>query len=143
MLAEVIHGLARTAFLAPLVGDFRARQIAVVTGSVLILAITLLASRWMRLHTRRQLITVGLMWVALTVTFELVLGRLMLEYSWNRIASDYDLTNGGLLPLGLAAMALSPWLAERIRRKAPLVDRVVVGLSPGKSGGSGPRPPIP
>ena len=41
MSAEIVHGVARTRFLAPAVGDFRARQLAVVSGSLLMLAITL------------------------------------------------------------------------------------------------------
>ena len=32
IIVEVLHGIARTMILAPVVGDFRARQIAVVYG---------------------------------------------------------------------------------------------------------------
>jgi hypothetical protein len=39
MAAEIVHGIARTLWLAPVVGDFRARQIAVFSGSLLILLI--------------------------------------------------------------------------------------------------------
>ena len=38
--AEVVHGIVRTLVLTPAVGDFRARQIGVFTGSLLILLIT-------------------------------------------------------------------------------------------------------
>ena len=37
---ETVHGVLRTALLAPVVGDFRARQYGVVTGSLLIFAVT-------------------------------------------------------------------------------------------------------
>jgi hypothetical protein len=37
--AEVVHGIARALWLEPRVGDFRARQIGVFTGSAMILAI--------------------------------------------------------------------------------------------------------
>jgi hypothetical protein len=39
MSVEVVQGIARTLFLAPVVGDFRARQLAVVSGSLLIVSI--------------------------------------------------------------------------------------------------------
>ena len=39
MGAESIHGAVRTLVIAPLVGDFRARQVAVFTGSLLIVVI--------------------------------------------------------------------------------------------------------
>ena len=114
MAAEVVHGIARTIFLAPAVGDFRARQLAVFSGSVLILAITSLTIRWMQIGATRSLAAVGLMWVTLTLAFEVGIGRLA-SYSWARIASDYNLLQGGLLPIGLTVMALSPWIAARLR----------------------------
>lgn len=39
ILAEVLHGIARNLLLSPFVGDFRARQIGVFTGSFIILAL--------------------------------------------------------------------------------------------------------
>ena len=45
IIVEVFHGIARTLFLAPLVGDFRARQIAVFTGSILILIVATIVHR--------------------------------------------------------------------------------------------------
>ena len=48
IVVEVFHGIARTLFLAPLVGDFRARQIAVFTGSILILIVARSFIGWIR-----------------------------------------------------------------------------------------------
>jgi hypothetical protein len=39
--------------------------------------------------------------------------------SWSRLAEDYDVAHGGLLPFGLALLFLSPWLACRLRRCLP------------------------
>ena len=46
--AELVHGIVRALVLAPVVGDFRARQLGVFTGSLLILLITALTIRWIR-----------------------------------------------------------------------------------------------
>ncbi len=43
--------------------------------------------------------------------FEVSFGRLVLGASCNGIASDFDVRCGGLLPLGLLIMALSPVMA--------------------------------
>jgi hypothetical protein len=117
--AEIVHGMARELWLAPLVGDFHARQIAVFSGSLLILSIVTVTIRWMQVPTVRLLIWIGLAWVGLTAGFEIGVGRGAMGYSWQRVASDYDLLEGGLLPLGLLVMALSPWLATRIRGEVP------------------------
>jgi len=63
MTAEVIHGTLRTLFLAPRVGDFLARQIAVGTGSLIILGIVALTRRWLRAESARSQLGVGLLWV--------------------------------------------------------------------------------
>jgi hypothetical protein len=115
MMAEVVHGIARTLWLAPVVGDFRARQMAVFTGSLLILLIASFTIRWMRVPKPSLLLPIGVLWVVLTVTFEIGLGRLVLGFPWDRLASDYNLVEGGLLPIGLVVMALAPFIAARLR----------------------------
>jgi hypothetical protein len=113
--AESIRGILRRLLLAPAVGDFRARQISVFTGALIIIAIVTLFIRWLRLPTIRWMLAVGVAWVVLTMTFELVLGRLILGYSWDRVLSDYDLSRGGLLSFGLVVLALSPMIAAKLR----------------------------
>lgn len=79
MAIETIHGVLRNRFLAPLVGDFRARQIGVFIGSALILGIAVLLIGWIRPNSVRSLLAIGAMWLVLT-------------------------------------LALSPWIAARIRK---------------------------
>ena len=114
MIVEVIHGILRTLFLVPSVGDLRARQIGVFVGAGLILGITTGGVTSLGDPSRSRLLAIGGMWVVLTVTFEIVLG-VALGASADRIVSDYDMRRGGLMPLGLLAEFLSPYLAARFR----------------------------
>jgi hypothetical protein len=116
VIAEFAHGVARGLLLEPQVGDFRARQIAVSTGSAIILAITLLFIRWIGARGVRQLLWIGLLWLALMAGFEIAVGRFVFGYSWERLGSDYNLLEGGLLPIGMLVLALSPLIAAKIRR---------------------------
>ena len=84
----------------PVLGDFPARQVSVFTGSLLIFSVAHVFIHWLRAESKQQLLLVGLMWVLLTVIFEIVLGRLVLNLSWERITEDYDLTRGGMLGSG-------------------------------------------
>ena len=113
---ETVHGILRSLLLMPVVGDFRARQISVLTGSLLIFGVACILIDWIQAKTSKQLILVGVMWVLFTVIFEIVLGRLILGLSWNRITEDYDLSQGGLLGFGLLFMAAAPLLAQLLRR---------------------------
>lgn len=113
--AETAHGVLRGLLLVPLVGDLPAQQIGVPVGSLLVLAVAYLFIRWMDARTNRQLLGVGLLWVVLTVLFEIGLGRLALGLSWDRIAEDYDPARGGFLAAGLLVMAAAPRLAAWLR----------------------------
>ena len=112
--AEVVHGIARVTFLQPLVGDLTARQIAVFTGSALVIAIAILFRRWTGTAGVRDCIVVGATWVLLTICFEVFLGIVILGVTWERIFSDYDIVHGGLMPIGLALMFLAPLIAHRV-----------------------------
>ncbi len=116
VFAESLHGAARRLVLEPYVGEFRASQIAVFTGSTMILTIAWATVRWLRAGGMFQLLGVGLLWLALTLGFEFLLGRLVLGYSWERIGAEYDLPNGGLMPIGLLVLTVSPMAAARLRR---------------------------
>jgi hypothetical protein len=117
---ETVHGILRTLLLVPMMGDFPARQISVFTGSLLIFGVTLFLINWIAARTRRRLLVVGTIWVLLTILFEITLGRLVLNLSWDQITEDYDISRGGFLGFGLLFMAVSPLLAARFRRTKPL-----------------------
>ena len=85
------------------------------TGSLLILLIACLSIRWIRAGSRILLVKVGVVWLVLMIVFELAFGRLVVGASWQRLWSDFNLVEGGLLPLGLAVLALSPLIAARLR----------------------------
>lgn len=105
----------RELFLKPYVGDLRARQIALLTGSAIVVAVACAVTRWIQADTPRARSLVGLLWVALTLSFEVGLGRLVLGYSWDRILEDYDITRGGFLWLGMIVLLLSPHVAATVR----------------------------
>ena len=114
ILAETVHGAIREIFVAPHIGELRARQLGVLVGSAIVFAIAWLTARWMGARSRGTQLAVGVAWVVLTVIFEIALGR-ALGASWDRIFSDYNPARGGFMILGLAFMAFAPLLAARMR----------------------------
>jgi hypothetical protein len=118
MAAESVHGALRRLLLSPEV-DFALRQVSVLVGAAIIFAITWIFIDWMRLGSARSALAIGAAWAGLTVGFELALGRLT-GLGWDRILADYDLAQGGLMPLGLLAMALTPWAVRALQAKRPI-----------------------
>ena len=58
---------------------------------------------------------VGFLWLSLTLAFEVLFGRLVMGASWERLASDYNVLKGGLLPFGMLVLLLSPLIASKVR----------------------------
>jgi hypothetical protein len=107
---EVIHGYMRVRLLNRRVGDRRARQIAVGTGSLLILGVTALTIPWIGPASPREALAVGGLWLALMLSFEFAFGRLVFHVSWDRLLADFDWQRGGLLSFGMLVLFLAPWL---------------------------------
>jgi hypothetical protein len=113
--AEILHGITRAALLVPYVGESTSSQIGVLTGSIIILVIALTFVRWIGAPRQAQLLMVGAVWLVLTVAFEVLFGRFVVGLSWERLAADYNVLEGGLMPLGLLVLLLSPLIAGRLR----------------------------
>jgi hypothetical protein len=114
-VAEVLHGIVRVRLLNRRVGDHRARQIGVFTGSVIILMISWFAVPWLRASTTGQLLGIGFFWLALMLALEVGFGRLVFRASWQRIAADFDFRKGGLLAVGMLVLLIAPVLVAKLR----------------------------
>ena len=75
IVAEILHGIARGIFLVPHVGEFRSNQIGVFTGSIIILAIAVVSSGGSVRPGAVDLLAVGVLWLILTLAFEVAFGR--------------------------------------------------------------------
>lgn len=114
-IAEVWHGILRVRLLNRRVGDHRARQIGVFNGSAIILLIAWFSVPWIGVNTVGQCLSVGSMWLALMLAFEIAFGRFVFRASWQRIAADFDFRRGGLLSIGMLILWVSPLLVAKLR----------------------------
>jgi hypothetical protein len=114
LAVETVHGIFRRILMEPVLGDLRARQISVLTGSIQIFIITMIFVRWLKATRAIDLVIVGAVWVVLTVAFEICLGRFVIGMTWDAIAADYDISRGGLMLFGLLAMLLAPLAAGKM-----------------------------
>ena len=104
---ESVHGVVRRLVLEPQLGDLRARQVSVFSGAFLIALVFWLTLKWLGRQSVRRWWQLGLLWLALTLVFELCLGRAT-GTSWDRIASDFDPRRGGLLAFGRPLLIVLP-----------------------------------
>jgi hypothetical protein len=118
--AEILQGIARAIFLVPHVGEFRSSQIGVFTGSMIILVIALVFVRWIGATRNTELLAVGVLWLVLTLAFEVGFGRFVLGASWERLAADYNVLEGGVLPFGMIVLLFAPLIAGKLRGTIPV-----------------------
>ncbi|MBL9186810.1 MAG: hypothetical protein JNK23_04980 [Opitutaceae bacterium] len=114
-LAEVVQGYLRVRLLNRRVGDRRARQIGVVTGSLLILGLTWFTLPWVGVRTEWEALGVGALWLGLMIAFDVGFGRWVFRASWERIFEEFDLTRGRWLSIGMAVVFAAPWFVFRLR----------------------------
>lgn len=115
VIVETIHGTLRELFVKPAIGDLPARQLAVVTGSLLIVVVATLTAPWLRADDAGRQLRVGVVWVVLMVGFEIGLG-LALGFSVEHILADYQPAKGGLMAFGLLVLLFAPMIGARFRR---------------------------
>jgi hypothetical protein len=117
LVAMMGNGLFRGLVLEPRLGEDVARQVASLLGVCILFALT--GPFVMRLGSpgSGHLLGVGLLWLVLTVAFELLLGHYVTRASWETQLADYNLLGGRLWPLVLLTTLVAPWLWGFVRRQ--------------------------
>lgn len=116
----VLNGIIRQAVYEPALGDLRAHQVSVVTGSAAIFAVAYTMLRhYVAREDDRRLLGIGAGWMAATVLFEFGLGRLVVGDPWTILLRDYNITEGRVWPVVLLTILVSPLLVKRLVAHQP------------------------
>lgn len=123
VFAESINGTLREFLISPVIGDLPARQIGFFIGSGLILFIAWLTAPWLKADTFNTQLKIGSLWLGLIVIFEFGLGYAR-GLSWERMLSDYNLAQGGLMSFGLLVLLFAPAFGAWLRSKSDNSQKV-------------------
>ena len=112
LAAAVLNGLARDALITPRVGDAVGHVISTILLCAAIFVVTWASIRWVGPDGTRQALLVGLLWLAMTVAFEFIAGHYLFASSWAKHLADYNVLQGRVWVLVLAANVVAPiWAA--------------------------------
>jgi len=114
-LFAVLNGTFRNSFLTPRLGELRGHVISTIVLCLVILAVTMLSVRWIRPGDALGASLIGLLWVAMTLSFEFVAGHFLFGNSWESLLADYRLWQGRLWILVPVVTYMAPVLAHRLR----------------------------
>lgn len=111
----ILNGMFRESVLAKMVSELRTHQLSCLTGILFFFGYTWLLSLQWPLESTRRALTIGLVWLLLTVAFELCFGHYMAHHSWRRLFQDYNVLAGRLWVLVLLVVALLPLIVFKMR----------------------------
>jgi hypothetical protein len=118
----ILNGTLRDLGYGPYFSEPTAHQISTLTALIFFgLFIWYLTRRW-HLDSGKQALTVGLIWLGLTILFEFIFGHYVMGNPWSWLLHDYDISKGRLWVLVLVWVAIAPYVFFRLVRK-PVPDR--------------------
>lgn len=117
MLLAILNGGLRDTLYAPVIGELAAHQLSTALLVIVFAGYFWLASAFWRIATARQAWTIGLMWLVMTLLFEIGLGRWVLGHAWSRVLHDYDLMAGRVWVLVPLWTLVGPRLCFHLRKE--------------------------
>jgi len=115
VVVAILNGGAREKWITPRAGEHAANAISCLTGSTAIFIVTLALIGWIGPTSARDAVTVGALWLLMTVAFEFGFGRYVMGKPWSALLADYNILKGRLWPLVLITTTLAPVAAARLR----------------------------
>jgi hypothetical protein len=109
------NGTMREKLLIPVLGKQAAQPLSGILLSGAILLVTIWVFPLIELKNSEQCFLIGGLWLLLTVGFEFLFGHFVAGKSWAELLEAYNVFSGNLWILVLAATALAPYLAGKIR----------------------------
>jgi hypothetical protein len=112
----IINGSLRDLWYGRYLSKLAAHQLSTLTLMLLFAVYIWLVIRYQPPASAAEPWTVGLIWLALTIAFELGFGHYVAGHRWDELLADYDLTAGRVWILIPLWGTLAPYLFYRLQR---------------------------
>jgi len=109
------NGAVRELVIIPLLGEGPAHAVSVAILSLAIMIATWSTIAWIRPRSLADAWRIGLLWLALTLAFELLAGHYLFLTPWSRLLADYNLLRGRIWLVVLITTVAAPVIAARAR----------------------------
>ncbi len=109
------NGALREFLLIPWLGRPAALVFSGSLLSVVVFVVTLLTIRWIAVATDGQALSVGVLWLVVTLVFEFGFGARVQHKPIPELLEAYRFEGGNLWPVVLVVICFSPFVARRLR----------------------------
>ncbi|MGB3200485.1 MAG: hypothetical protein WBA99_06265 [Nodosilinea sp.] len=113
--AETLHGIFRNAVVAPRLGTKKAKQLSLVSGTLILFLICYFWIPNLGIDSIESLLAVGLFLALFMGLFDIVLGRYIMKLRWKIVLRDFDLRQGNYLLVGLLILSGIPLIVMKLR----------------------------
>lgn len=110
------NGVFRENFLANHLNELRAHQASTASLVVLFAIYMWVIFRIWKPVSAQQSISIGVVWLILTVAFEFLFGRYVAGHSWTSLLQDYNIFAGRLWVVILVWVVVAPYLFYRFQK---------------------------
>ena len=117
VIIAIINGSIRQFTYGTIVHELFAHQISTFTGIILFGIYIYFITKIWQLKTAKQAITVGLIWLCMTILFEFIFGHYVMGHTWQKLFHDYNLFAGRVWILILIWTASAPYVFYKINKK--------------------------
>ena len=114
LINAIIRDVTYIPVVEPYIGTWAHQIGAILVSLVIFVAVFLFVRNEKVKHTMGDLLSIGLIWVILTVIFETFLGVVIQQMSIREVLRAYYFWNGELWIVVLITMILSPIVADKI-----------------------------
>ena len=116
VLIAIANGAIREASYGKHMSELQAHQISTLSGVLLFSAYIYVVIRICRPDTSGQAITVGLIWLGLTIAFEFLFGHYVVGHSWSKLLYDYNVFAGRVWVVVLIWVTVAPYVFYRLQK---------------------------
>ncbi len=118
VIAAILNGTFRVAFITPRVGEYAGHVISTVIFMCVLLIGTYFFLGYLDADlARNDLLLIGAFWLVMTAGFEFVFGHYVIGHPWEKLLEDYNIFKGRVWVLVLLTTFLAPWLVQTYLRK--------------------------
>ena len=110
----IINGIIRDTKYRKLMNELQAHQISTLIFILLSGVYIWTLSLRLRMESSSQAITIGLIWIVMTIAFEFLFGHYVAKRSWSRLLQEYNIFKGRVWILVLLWAGIAPYLFYKL-----------------------------
>ena len=117
VIAAIANALLREKLLTPAIGSETALPVSGLLLSFLVFMVAFGFVLFFDSSEGKATIFIGLVWFALTLSFEILFGHFVTGKPWHAIMQVFNVKKGDLFIFVLLSALISPWLSAKLRNR--------------------------